>query len=125
MHADAMVVLPQGSFPSGSGPIFLTELKCEGNEGNLLDCPNSYHTPPGLRHDCSHEQDVAIQCQGRISYIYRVPKLTLPGLCADTDECPAICEQICTDYVGSFNCSCNEGYSLDVDGYSCNGMIGS
>ena len=32
------------------------------------------------------------------------------------------CQQICTDTVSSFECSCREGYELDQDGRSCNGL---
>lgn len=60
------MVLSRGSFQVGSGPIFLSELKCDGTERDLLSCPNAYHTPPGLGHECDHTQDVAIQCQGKI-----------------------------------------------------------
>ena len=41
----------------------------------------------------------------------------------DVDEClQTPCDQNCTNTIGSFNCSCNNGYVLDEDGRSCNGM---
>ena len=42
----------------------------------------------------------------------------------DTDECttvPNICSQECNNTIGSYNCSCEEGYVLESDGYNCTG----
>ena len=33
------------------------------------------------------------------------------------------CEQICNNTVGSYTCSCNNGYSLNSDGRNCSGII--
>ena len=33
------------------------------------------------------------------------------------------CEQICNNTVGSYTCSCNNGYSLNSDGRNCSGKI--
>ena len=46
-------------------------------------------------------------------------------LFSDINECSfdnGGCEHICTDTDGSFVCSCNEGYELDLNGANCNGM---
>ena len=43
----------------------------------------------------------------------------------DVDECTegtSGCEQICSNTVGSFFCSCQSGYTLDADGTNCNGI---
>ena len=43
----------------------------------------------------------------------------------DTDECSegmSNCSQVCINTDGSFTCGCNDGYLLDTDGTSCNGM---
>ena len=43
----------------------------------------------------------------------------------DINECirgTDICEQICLNSQGSYYCSCNSGYFLDANGYSCHGM---
>lgn len=45
-------------FGSGSGLIFLDELRCTGNETRLTDCPAS---DPGL-HDCTHADDIGLIC---------------------------------------------------------------
>ena len=42
----------------------------------------------------------------------------------DVDECSTSnggCDQVCTNAIGSFNCSCNEGFSLNADGITCDG----
>ena len=43
----------------------------------------------------------------------------------DVDECGDDtdgCSQTCTNTEGSFTCGCNDGYMLNVDGTSCDGM---
>lgn len=49
------------SFGLGSGPIFLDQLRCNTFHSNLLDCPRG--VPLGAT-QCSHTQDVAMQCAG-------------------------------------------------------------
>ena len=47
-------------------------------------------------------------------------------LFSDYDECTGNnggCDQTCSNTVGSFFCSCGDGYMLDVDMTSCNGII--
>ena len=42
---------------------------------------------------------------------------------SDIDECTeGPCNHTCTNTDGSFTCSCNNGYELDDNGRSCNGM---
>ena len=46
---------------------------------------------------------------------------------ADLDECGqnnGDCEQICTNYVGSYACSCQEGWIIDTNGKACNELYG-
>ncbi|KAI4878387.1 hypothetical protein NFI96_005373 [Prochilodus magdalenae] len=45
-------------FGAGSGPVWLSRVKCGGNEIHLWDCPHSLknHT------DCSHRQHVGVTC---------------------------------------------------------------
>ena len=43
----------------------------------------------------------------------------------DVNECDVDnggCSQICTNTNRSFTCECNDGYLLDSDGTTCNGM---
>ena len=42
----------------------------------------------------------------------------------DIDECAeetSQCGQECSNTIGSFICSCVDGYTLDIDGRKCNG----
>ena len=46
-------------------------------------------------------------------------------LYSDTDECidgTHNCSQICINTIGSFTCVCDDGYELDSDEVTCNGM---
>ena len=46
---------------------------------------------------------------------------------SDLDECRTSnggCEQVCSNTVGSFECSCDPGYSLISGGFSCTGKHG-
>ena len=53
--------------------------------------------------------------------------LTVHDTCpADVDECSANidgCAQSCTNTVGSYQCGCGAGYTLNSDGHTCDGMI--
>ena len=43
-------------------------------------------------------------------------------ICSDVNECNTAnggCNQICTNIIGSFVCSCNTGYELDSDQRTC------
>ena len=47
-------------------------------------------------------------------------------MCADINECTEDtdgCQQVCTNSVGSYSCSCNRGYRLASDDHSCNGKL--
>ena len=44
----------------------------------------------------------------------------------DVDECSVDngnCSQRCNNTIGSYNCYCENGYSLDIDGMTCNGGL--
>ena len=49
-------------FEEGSGPIFLDQLQCSGNEQSLLEC--AMERAVGLHH-CNHSMDVGIKCSGQ------------------------------------------------------------
>ena len=44
-------------------------------------------------------------------------------ICLDVDECledQGGCEHSCHNEIGTFNCSCNDGFELDSNGFNCN-----
>ena len=46
-------------------------------------------------------------------------------IATDIDDCTVNngnCDQVCTNTVGSFNCSCNGGFTLNADGATCDGQ---
>ena len=52
--------------------------------------------------------------------------IILYALSLDIDECAEgtdRCAQNCHNTIGSYTCSCNAGYRLNVNGYDCDGMI--
>ena len=81
------------------------------------------------------------RCSCSVSYVHdkRVEEyLTLWYICAyvmtkfsccctaDINECAEevdSCSQICNNTIGSYECSCENGYRLDPDGHTCNGTI--
>lgn len=45
-------------FGEGTGPIWLDNLNCEGQENSILECE---HNPWG-DNNCRHSEDIAINC---------------------------------------------------------------
>ncbi len=51
------------SVKPGTGPVFLSNIRCMGSEEDLLDCTHTIDI--GLY--CSHERDVGVRCEGEYS----------------------------------------------------------
>jgi hypothetical protein len=49
------------TFGSGSGRIWLDDIKCTGQETNLLSCPQTSFIQD---HDCEHSEDTGMRCLG-------------------------------------------------------------
>ena len=45
-------------YGQGTGPILLDEVRCNGNELSVLNCPQN----PIGQHDCSHFDDAGVTC---------------------------------------------------------------
>ena len=50
----------------------------------------------------------------------------LINIIIDVDECEEglhKCNQKCRDFTGRYECSCNDGYQLTIDNYTCYGIV--
>lgn len=54
----AVKALKEAAFGPGTGPIWLNEVKCRGNESTLWDCP----ARPWSHSDCGHKEDASVLC---------------------------------------------------------------
>ena len=63
-YSDGVEVVEGSRFGGeSSGPIFLDQLHCTGDEESLSEC-----TEPGM-HMCTHQHDVGVICQCKMMYI--------------------------------------------------------
>ena len=58
---------PLSKFGSGSGPVWFSQVACWGNESKLLHC---MHNGAGNIGNCSHSQDVGVQCSHHGMHVY-------------------------------------------------------
>lgn len=57
-YEDAEVAFSNSFFGPGRGRILLDELKCNGDEQSLLDCPSDGY----FNHNCDHTEDAGARC---------------------------------------------------------------
>ena len=50
------------SYGAGTGPIYLSQLNCDGSEATVLDC-ETFADATGI-HKCDHIEDIGVHCQG-------------------------------------------------------------
>ena len=126
MYSSPGVVAYQAAyFGSGSGPIFLDQLRCSGSEQSLLDCPPF---PDVGLHSCDHSMDAGVKCQGLYMSNHWCSRGRLKCIqhdLTDVNECEtgeALCDPNadCTDILTSYSCQCRQGF--EGNGFNCTGM---
>uniref|UniRef100_A0A3P8QKF0 SRCR domain-containing protein n=1 Tax=Astatotilapia calliptera TaxID=8154 RepID=A0A3P8QKF0_ASTCA len=63
----ARSALQNAAFGQGSGPIWLDDVYCFGNEPSITDCR---HNGLGV-HNCGHNEDASIICEGKFYAFFR------------------------------------------------------
>ncbi|XP_043542583.1 deleted in malignant brain tumors 1 protein-like [Chiloscyllium plagiosum] len=94
------------SYEPGSGPVWLKDVKCSGNESFLWECPSAQL---GHQDDCSHKEDVRImcsdhkemrlvngknRCEGRVEVFYNKTWGTVCSESLDFHDAAVICKQL-------------------------------
>ena len=66
-----------------------------------------------------------LTCTGKLTLLVDFLSICIIGV-QDINECSisdGYCSDVCTNFFGSYICSCYPGYQLDVDGTTCIGMV--
>ncbi|TDH15846.1 hypothetical protein EPR50_G00013900 [Perca flavescens] len=104
----ARSALTNAAFGQGSGPIWLDDVSCSGNESSITDCR---HQGFGV-HNCGHVEDASVVCEGRqMAFQARVPKPEPPCLCSATPTTPRLIQQAGSPCLWARRC--NVGASVE------------
>ncbi|XP_038061741.1 deleted in malignant brain tumors 1 protein-like [Patiria miniata] len=99
-------------FGPGTGPIFLDDVRCIGNESRIEDCP---HRGWG-NHDCTHRQDAGVTCTYGRSPL--VPIRLINPWRENSNE-----GRVELYYLGQWGTVCDDSWDLDDATVACR-MLG-
>ena len=69
----------EAHFGQGTGPIWLDDVNCDGNEKSLLGCEHTRYTK-GQKAQCRHSEDVGVRCRPHSRpRVMEAPVLSAPG----------------------------------------------
>ena len=96
------------------------QLNFHGCEHGCVNVVGSYTCTCRIGYELNSNQR---NCDGIFIKIYCVHVVN--EIILDINECSRgtdLCDQNCHNTIGSYYCSCNTGYFLTANGYSCHGM---
>ena len=66
--------VPMAGFGTGSGPIFLKDVRCKGSEQSLLSCQHDGLKSHDVNGSCDHSMDVGVVCrpqkESKLNFLY-------------------------------------------------------
>ena len=87
-HFKGALAFTNAHFGQGTGPIYLDDMRCNGNEASILDCPHDPNTG-----DCGHFEDSGVSCRvgGKHMYTNSHTHNATPGTWARSTDYASHC----------------------------------